>query len=449
MQETARQALLDEQALVEFSRKRGEPQWLTEARRAAWSVFVAAPWPDRAQHLWRYSDPQWFEPENAELTAGSADLTGENAELTAAKVKEGGNATESGNAAEGGDAVAFRSSGGLTVRISIEDRERGVEILPLERAAAHPEHGERIRRRLGSAVGDSFGRLEALDAAIWSRGVYLHVPRGVRTSEPLRVEFNGASDSIDGRRVLMIVEENAEAMLVEQHSGDAADGRCWGVSEVFVGEGARVDYVLLQTLDDSITAHLSQRIVLERDAHARSSLVSFGGRKTKVDTGTLLAGEGSEAETVGLLYGHGRQFFDHHTDHHHSAPHTDSNLDFKVVLSGRSRSSYTGNITIEKKAPFSSAFQENRNLLLSEKARADSIPELEIDIDEVQCSHGATIGPISPDELFYLMSRGIPEKEAVKQIVQGFLEAILQKIPADLQEPLREELAVRLEEIRA
>jgi Fe-S cluster assembly protein SufD len=133
--------------------------------------------------------------------------------------------------------------------------------------------------------------------------------------------------------------------------------------------------------------------------------------------------------------------------HHHTAPHTHSNLDFKVVLNGRSRSAYTGNIAIEKGAPFSTAFQENRNLLLSEKARAESIPELEIDIDEVQCSHGATVGPLSRDEVFYLMSRGLPYPEAVRVIVGGFLEQILDKVPEKLREPLRGELEQKLKEL--
>ncbi len=176
-------------------------------------------------------------------------------------------------------------------------------------------------------------------------------------------------------------------------------------------------------------------------------MLSLGAKTMKLDTGTLLAGEGSEVETIGLLFGSGRQAFDHHTVHHHTAPHTNSNLDFKAVVTGRARSAYTGNITIEKEAPFSSAYQTNHNLLLSDKAQAESIPELEIKVDEVQCSHGATVGQVDPDELFYLMSRGIPEKEAVRQIVRGFLEAILQKVPAKLQDPLRRELDSRLQEI--
>jgi len=228
--------------------------------------------------------------------------------------------------------------------------------------------------------------------------------------------------------------------------GDAAH-QLYGVSEIFAGAASRLTHLLVQTMSQGTVAHLTQRIRLAKDAHALSSILSLGAKSMKLDTGTLLAGEGSEVETIGLLYGRGRQAFDHHTVHHHSAPHTNSNLDFKAVVTGRARSAYTGNITIEKEAPFSSAYQQNNNLLLSEKARAESIPELEIKIDEVQCSHGATVGQIDPDELFYLMSRGIPEKEAVRQIVRGFLEAILQRVPEKLQDPLREELDSRLQEI--
>ncbi len=409
MQDLARENQLDEERLTAFSSGRGEPEWLTRRRTEAWSTFLTAALPDRAQHLWRYSDPAQFEP--------------------------------GGSTAEASAAV---------VSLSDEARQKGVVAMPLEAAAAHPEHGAQVREHLGQAVGADHGRLEAFALAAWNRGVYLHVPRGVELAVPLRVEFSSPADALDVRRVLMIVEEGSRATLIEQHGDGKADdpARCWGVGEIFVADNARVDHVLLQTLGAGVNAHLTQRIVLARSARAHASLVSFGGKSSKVDTGTLLAGEGSEVETIGLLYGRKKQFFDHHTVHHHSAPHTSSQLDFKVVLSGRSHSAYTGNITIEKKAPFSSAFQENRNLLLSERARAESIPELEIDIDEVQCSHGATIGPIREDELFYLMSRGIPEREAVRQIVRGFLETILEKIPEDLQEPLRVELDARLEEIQ-
>ena len=148
---------------------------------------------------------------------------------------------------------------------------------------------------------------------------------------------------------------------------------------------------------------------------------------------------------TGFLFASRRQKFDHHTVHHHVGRHTRSNLDFKAVLKDRSRSAYTGVIRIEREAAFSEAYQENRNLLLSDHCRADSIPELEILTEEVQCKHGATVGPIDPVELFYLMSRAIPRPEAVGMVVEGHFERALARLPERLQEEMRSLVRNRLQ----
>jgi Fe-S cluster assembly protein SufD len=166
-----------------------------------------------------------------------------------------------------------------------------------------------------------------------------------------------------------------------------------------------------------------------------------------MDNGVILDGPGARTNVRGFLYGEKRQHFDHHTVLDHRADHTFSDLDFKAVLADRSRSAYTGVIRIPEGAPYSEAYQENRNLLLSDHARAESIPELEISIDEVQCKHGATVGPVDSDQLFYLMSRGIPEIEAIREIVKGFFEPTLRALPEDLAGPMRRELEARLAQL--
>jgi len=429
--------------LEEFSRLREEPAWLLEQRSSALQSFLQGAAPDRAAHLWRYSDPAQFEP--------VGPLSGDGAGLVS----------------EAKRAAAVPAA----PKLNEEARAKGVVLLSLAAAAAHLEYGPLVQQHLGALIGAEFGRFEALNQALWRHGLFLLVPKGVRLEKELTLDFSSARS--EACRLLAFVSERAELTLVEKHhdakapapgtpGGDGAaeartgDGaargndaahQLYGVSEIFAGAASRLTHLLVQTMNEGTIAHLTQRIRLAKDAHALSAILSLGAKSMKLDTGTLLAGEGSEVETIGLLYGRGRQAFDHHTVHHHSAPHTNSNLDFKAVVSGRARSAYTGNITIEKEAPFSSAYQQNNNLLLNEKARAESIPELEIKIDEVQCSHGATVGQVDPDELFYLMSRGIPEKEAIREIVRGFLEAILQRVPEHLQDPLRQELDSRLQEI--
>ena len=179
-----------------------------------------------------------------------------------------------------------------------------------------------------------------------------------------------------------------------------------------------------------------------------SVMVSFGAGLYKADVGAVLEGAGSESRMVGLCFGDGRQRADHHTVQDHRGAHTASDIDFRVVLAGKARSAYTGVIRIAQDAPYCEAFQENRNLLLSDGCKADSIPELEILTDEVRCKHGATAGPIDPDQLFYISSRGLSPDDATKMIVTGFLEAALANIPESLGDPIREELARRLGEVK-
>jgi Fe-S cluster assembly protein SufD len=404
---------------------RKEPAWLLTQRSEALRSFLQGAAPDRAQHLWRYSDPAQFEP---------------------AVPLWGGDGAGNSDSATSAASAPRAKTAAVAPELSGEAQEKGVVLLSLAAAAAHSEYGPLVQQHLGALIGAEFGRFEALNQALWRHGLFLLVPKGVQLQEELNLDFTSAR--AEACRLLAFVGEGSEVTLIERHHNAGASHRqLYGVSEIFAGPASRLTHMLVQTLNEGTVAHLTQRIRLAKDARALSSILSLGGKSMKLDTGTLLAGEGSEVETIGLLYGRGRQAFDHHTVHHHSAPHTNSNLDFKAVVTGRARSAYTGNITIEKEAPFSSAYQQNNNLLLNEKARAESIPELEIKVDEVQCSHGATVGQIDPDELFYLMSRGIPEKEAVRQIVRGFLEAILQRVPEKLQDPLRDELDSRLQEI--
>jgi Fe-S cluster assembly protein SufD len=163
--------------------------------------------------------------------------------------------------------------------------------------------------------------------------------------------------------------------------------------------------------------------------------------------GAVLDGEGSRSEMVGVTLSEGRQHLDHHTLHEHRAGRTFSNLDFRAAVAGRARSTYTGLIRIDTGAPGSEAYQQNRNLLLSPRAHADTIPELEILTDEVSCSHGATVAPVDPEHVFYLQSRGIPAAEALRLVVRGFLEETLQRVPQNLRPALEELVAGRLQRL--
>ncbi len=397
----------DVRALV---RRRGEPEALAERRLAALAAYRDAAWPDRVRHLWKFTDPAALLP----------------ASLTPAAPRDGA-------PAEGEPAVVLA---GGEARLNEAARALEIQIAPLARAGAELD-------RLGAAVPAGHGLFEALNAALWSDGLLVRIPRRTVLGQALRVVVPAAAGCVLPR-LLVIAETGAEATVVEEHAGGGADARVFGVTEAFVAPGASLRHVVVQRWAPRTAGHLTFRARLERDASLLTAVASFGGAVAKLDLGATLEGEGARSEMVGVALGEGRQQLDHHTVHAHLAGRTWSNLDFKVALTGRARSAYTGLIRIEPGAPRSEAYQENRNLLLADGCRADTIPELEILTDEVSCTHGATVAPVDPEHLFYLRSRGIPPAAALQLVVRGFLENTLRRLPESLRAGLEPLLAERL-----
>ncbi len=218
-----------------------------------------------------------------------------------------------------------------------------------------------------------------------------------------------------------------------------------GSAELFLGEGARVGYVALQKWGRNAWHLADQRARLDKDASLRLFNVTLGGRFSKTRVEASLQGEGSDAELKAIYFASGDQFFDFHTLQDHQVGHTRSDLLFKGALQDVARTVYAGLIRIEKGAARSDAYQANRNLVLSDHAKATSIPMLEIDNNDVRCTHGATVGPVDPISMFYLRSRGIPEATAKRMIVQGFFGEVLERIPFEHARRLVEtELEARL-----
>ncbi len=403
----------------ELSRLAGEDGAKLALRRHARSLLDPLVLPSRSRHLWRYSDPARFLP--------GADPTA----LAPAAVSPAWHLEEplSGAAIVAGGAVRM-------IGWDEAARRAGVSVEDLHRAPA-PE--------LGTAVPAEHGFVEALNLAAWRGGVLVRVPPGVTLENPIRLRFvAGGAGTVSVPRVLVVIGAGSSVEIVEGHLEGGDGAQVLGVSEVFVGEGAHLRYGLVQRWDLGVTGHLTVRARLEGRAEAQFALASFGGARYKLDIGAALAGEHAEVETYGVGMGAGDQRFDHHTEHIHLARNTRSNLGFKVAMTGSSRSAYTGLIRIAKHATGCEAYQENRNLLLSEKARADSIPELEILNDDVRCSHGATMSSIDDEQLFYLQSRGLPRQQAIRLIVYGFLGKTLARLPATSRERIEAFIAARL-----
>lgn len=432
-------------------------EWLRSWRALARQTYEATELPHRAAHLWRYTDPALFAPGDdvlAELEArgyGQAFGQGtESAQLERSARTAGSWPEEIRVSLEAGElAGAGWIAGDRLVSSHLDPvlQRAGVRLLDL--GAALNEVPHLLKRTLGQAVGPDFGKFEALSAASFHGGVFLHVPRGVVIEKPIHLVQEIEREGFHSGRLAVLVDEGASFTLISEHKGGPKKGstQLFHVAELILGANSRVQFALVQNFARTVQAYMTQRARLAHSASYVPVLASFGGSLAKLDSGAVLEGDGSQSEMTGFLSAIGKQRFDNHTVHHHLGQHTRSNLDFKTVLKDRSRSAYTGLIRIEKEADYSEAYQENRNLLLSETCRADSIPELEILTQEVQCKHGATVGPLNPEHLFYLMSRAIPRDEAIRIIVEGHFESALRRLPQALQDRLHLALRERLQSI--
>lgn len=407
---------LGEAEVAAFSILLRETEAMRARRLLSCEAYQAQQLPDRVQHLWRYTDPHRLLPAES-LPAPPARVVVP-AELLPRT----------------GPAVLLLP--GVEPQLNRDALATGIVLQPL--AAA----GENLRL-LGSAVADHNGLFTALNGAAWTAGLYVRVPRGLSLAEPLRIIVPAAA-ATNLPRLLVHVEQGAALTVVEEQVGGTGERHVIGVSELVLEAGAHLRHVLLQEWGESVVGHLTCRGHLSRDADLLTVLASLGGAVAKLDLGAILAGPGSHSELIGVALGEGHQHLDHHTTHHHLAAHTSSRLDFKVALTGRARSVYTGLIRIEDDAVGCEAYQENRNLLLSDRCRVDTIPELEICTDEVSCSHGATVAPVDPEQLYYLESRGIPAAAALRLVVRGFLEDTLRHLPARLHPGIEELVDRRL-----
>ncbi len=318
----------------------------------------------------------------------------------------------------------------------------GATVLPL--AEALDSHRELVEGRLG-ALAPSDDPFVARNEAGWRDGVLIHVPAGVKVAEPIRIELPLDEDGVAvAWRTLVVIEEGAEAEVWEHSlsAGDETDALLNSVVELHVGQAATLRYVSTQDISERAWIFSSQRAEVERDGRLDWTALGFGSGRGKVRMDTRLAGAGSEARVTGGYAGGPGQHLDFDTTQVHSAPNTFSDLAFRGVLAAGSTAVWRGMIRVDPGAQQTDAFQESRNLLLSPDAHADAIPGLEIEADDVRCTHAAAIAQIDRDQLFYLTSRGLDPANAKRLIIEGFLESLVERLA---EGPVREEISAALE----
>jgi Fe-S cluster assembly protein SufD len=317
-------------------------------------------------------------------------------------------------------------------------------------AAALDSDEELLRERLGSIVvpQDPF---VARNEEHWRSGVLVHVPAGETLAEPVRLTTAPAGEGALNWRTLIVLEEGAEAEVWERYRSDAMGGGLFnGVVELVLGAGARLRYVSQQELSERSWVFATQRAELARDASLEWIALGFGSGRGKVRMETKLAGPGASAKVTGAYAGANSQHLDFDTTQEHAAEHTTSDLAFRGVLADQATAVWRGMIRVDPGAQRTDAFQESRNLLLDPSAHADAIPGLEIEANDVRCTHAAAVAQVDREQLHYLRSRGLRERPAKRLIIEGFLQALVERAPeGQLRSGLSGALELRLSEILA
>jgi Fe-S cluster assembly protein SufD len=380
----------------------------TLTRDDAAKRFAELPLPTTADEHWRFTDLRGFAP--AALVS-NGHVRGQTPAMLDLDVAGRAVMTESG--------------------IEIVSTPEGVTFEPLPR-----DYEARL------VPDDDKFALENL--ARWEHGLLVRVPKGVELAKPLYVQVASNGGSLFWRMVV-VAEEGARFTLIEDYASAGPDTVAYtnAVVELFVEPHAKIEYVSLQNLSRETWHFGRHKAWLERDSELDWVIGGFGSKRGKVWIENDLAGPGATSRVTGAYFADADQHLDYDTFQEHMAPNTESDFAFKGALRERATAVWRGMIRVEEDAQKTNAYQENRNLLLSNEAHADSIPGLEIMANDVRCTHGATLGRVDREELFYLMTRGLSRSEAERLIVRGFFQDVLDRIEL---EPVREALGQALEE---
>jgi Fe-S cluster assembly protein SufD len=373
--------------------------------------YKAIPLPTTKDESWRFTDLKGFDPDSFSAN-GSTEV-----------------ATAPGMLELEAAGIVRVSEGGLEI-------ERAPEGIRFEPLGDHP--------RLGELVG-SDEKFAAHNAALWEHGLLVHVPKGLVLEQPLYIRIvNDVEGGSLFWRLLIVAEPESRFTVIEEYASTSPglSGYVNAAVEIFVDQAAKVEYVSVQNVSRETWHFGTHHARVERDAELDWVAGGFGSKKGKVRIQNDLAGRGATSRVTGAYFTDGTQHLDYDTFQEHIAPDTTSDFAFKGALRDDSRAVWRGMIRVEEDAQKTNAYQENRNLLLSKTAHADSIPGLEILANDVRCTHGATLGQVDREQLFYLMARGLTRQEAERMIVRGFFQDVLDRIEL---EPVREALGAALE----
>jgi Fe-S cluster assembly protein SufD len=390
-------------------------------RKQAFTEYLALPIPSQETEEWRYTDLAALELGFTPFAPGARarNLDGVDERILQAAGRVGARA---GLQIQHNSEIAV---GHLDPALAAE----GVIFDDLDRAAA--KHPDLVEPRLHALVSSSRSKFTALHAAFRTGGTFLYVPPGVAIEAPIQtLTWLDADGAAIFPHTLIVVGEDAEVTFIDRYaSPDLGRAFSDAVVEIHAGPASRVRYVSIQEWGEGVTHLGIQRTRLSRDVDFRAVAVGFGASLARAEAETILAEPGGFSEMLGVFFADGSQHFDHRTEQDHEAAHCTSDLLYKGALRDQSRAVYSGWVHVRPGAQKTDAMQTSRNIVLSDRAKADAIPNLEIEANDVRCGHAASVGPVEEETLFYLQSRGIDRTEAERLIVFGFFQEVLDRIP--------------------
>ena len=403
----------------EFLGSRSEPAWLTEQRQQAWAKFQAMEWPGRRDEEWMRTDIRMFDLNKFSIPVGVDNAT-DLSLLPEGELSRGVDI--------GGRTLAVD---GATQISELDDElaSKGVVFGSLSQVAS--EHPDLVQKfLLQKALSDDLDRFAALHAACWSSGSVLYVPRNVIVEKPIHIQSLLSDGATDLGHTLVVIDEGAEATVLAESAslGESDKGLHCGGIELIVGDRANLRFVNLQNWSHKVWHFAHQKALVGRDGNLQWTIGALGSRLAKVNQHVGLVGEGANCQVNGVMFTEGKQHLSYHTLQHHVKPNCTSDFLYKGALQDTSRTVWRGMIKVDQQAQKTDGYQRNDNLLLSRKARADSIPGLEIEADDVRCTHGSTSGRVDEELIFYAQCRGYTRREAIRMIVSGFFQQVFDRV---------------------
>jgi Fe-S cluster assembly protein SufD len=399
------------------------PALLKDYRLRSWEAYEELPYPTIKDEEWRRTNLRSLKLDALKLPNGQVDLFSRSKEQTmldplAEELK-------------GGYAVV--DAGGVKVNLKANLADQGVIFTDLLTAAR--DYPDLLEKGLGKALDPAEGKFAALTGAFAQNGIFVYVPQGVRLEQNLQSLYwaSGEKAAHFSQLVIVLEKDSSLTYIHETSSDDALTQQALSGEnvEVVVGPGSHLTFVELQTLGRNMWSFGHKKAIVHRDGNLDWVIGAVGSQLTKHFVSVDMAGKGANGQVSGLFFGDGKQHLSYNTKQNHLAPRSNSDLLFKGALTGSGRSVWRGMIYVAPEGQYIDGYQANRNLILSQKARSDSIPGLEILNNDVRCTHGSTVGKIDQEQLFYLQARGIPHDEAVRLIVHGFFEEIMRRIPLE------------------